>query len=320
MSLAVCPACGKNTFVRREYIDVAEQHKVYAPNDHRMQRDLTAAASESALAYQMLKCRHCGLEFSEPMRAPSSLWYQFAYRALKLYPEARWEFGAVLQRIPKEARVFEFGCGSGSFLLRCKKRGLSASGIDFSEDAVQECVASGLAARRLDLNEVAGATDGENFSQMVAFHFLEHLDRPVALFEQAAARAVPSSHLWVTVPGDRRPSCLFEEKDFLDQPPHHMTRWTPDAFREIGRRVGWRLAEILYEPVSLRSALWAISVHSGRYRRWKDAGRFRDPYIEKAFRAFALPAAMLRRATVDRRLTGFSMLAHFVFDISLNGV
>jgi len=72
MSQPVCPACGQNAFEPLECIDVSEQHSLYAPNDQEMQRDLTAAASESALAYQMLKCRHCGLEFSDPMRAPSA--------------------------------------------------------------------------------------------------------------------------------------------------------------------------------------------------------------------------------------------------------
>lgn len=161
MSLVVCPACGQKSLTPLEHIDVAEQHGSYAPGDQVMQHDLTAAASESALVYQMLKCLNCGLEFGDPMRAPTAAWYQLAYRAQKLYPEVRWEFNnEVLRRIPKGDRVFEFGCGSGAFLLCCQHHGLSASGIDFSNDAVQECVARGLAVRRLNLDEIAGATDG----------------------------------------------------------------------------------------------------------------------------------------------------------------
>jgi SAM-dependent methyltransferase len=296
-------------------MDVAVQHRSYTPDDQKMQQDLTAAASESALAYQMLECSHCGLQFSDPMREPSAAWYRFAYRALKLYPEARWEFEEVLRHIPKGDRVFEFGCGSGSFLLRCREQGFPAVGFDFSDDAVQECLKQGLTARRLDLNEIDAGADEGRFSQMAAFHFLEHLDRPIALFEQAAARALPSSHLWISVPGDRRPTRLFGDRDFLDQPPHHMTRWSPDAFREIGRRQGWRLAEVFYEPIPLRTAVWSICFYSPTYKRWKDAGRFQNPSVERAFRIFALPVALLRRVTTDRRLTGFSMLAHFVFDI-----
>ena len=315
MSPVVCPACGRKASTPLEYIDVAEQHRSYAPDDQIMQEDLTAAASESALAYQMLKCQNCGLEFGEPMRAPSAAWYQLAYRAQKLYPEVRWEFNEVLRRIPKGNHVFEFGCGSGSFLLCCQQHGLSASGIDFSNDAVQECVARGLAVQRLDLREIACETEADHFNQMAAFHFLEHLDRPATLFELAAARALPSSHLWVSVPADRRPSRFFGERDFLDQPPHHMTRWTIDSFRAIGRCHGWRLSDTFYEPITLRAALWSISVSSTTYRKLNNAGKFQNPAVERIFRAFFMPAAMLRRLTIDRHLTGFSMLAHFVFDI-----
>jgi len=319
MSVPACPACGQNVSVPREYVDVTEQHRFYAPDDQGLQHILTFAASESALAYQMLKCQLCGLEFSEPMRAPSASWYQVAYRALKLLDfGARWEFNEVLRHVPKGDHVFEFGCGSGLFLLLCQKDGISASGIDFSDDAIQECVKNGLVARRLDLNEDVAASVEDRFSQMVAFHFLEHIDRPAALFEQAAARALPSSHLWISVPSDRRPSRFFGERDFLDQPPHHMTRWTPDAFRAIGKHHGWRLSEVLYEPMPLRNALWSISASSAMYRRWKDAGRFRNPSVERAFRAFALPATLLRRLTLDRRITGFSMTAHFVSEIRLD--
>lgn len=313
MSQSACPACGNTSLDMCESVDIAEQHSFYAPDDPNMQKDLTAAAAESALYYQMWRCRHCRLEFSDPMQAPSAEWYQLAYRALTLYPEARWEFGETLRHISANQRVFEFGCGSGSFLICCKQHGVPASGMDFSADAIASCLANGLSARQLDLNEIATMTDEDCYDQLAAFHFLEHLDHPTVLFEQAAARALPAAHLWVSVPGDRRQSRLYGERDFLDQPPHHMSRWTPEAFREIGKRFGWQLVETLYEPIPLQAAVWAISVHSTSYRRWKRAGRFQSRFVERGFRAAALPAALLRKVTTDRSLSGFSMLAHFVF-------
>ena len=317
MSHSVCPACGGSALDFCESVDVAEQHKSYAPDNIQMQQDLTAAAAESGLSYQMCRCRNCHLEFSDPMQAPLAEWYQLAYRALTLYPETRWEFEEVIRRIPGNERVFEFGCGSGAFLICCKEHGLSASGIDFSMDAITDCLANGLSAQRFDLNEITAPTDADRFSHITAFHFLEHLDNPTVFFEQAAARALPSANLWVSVPSDRRPSRFYGERDFLDQPPHHMSRWTPEAFREIGMRFRWRLVETLYEPMELRAAVWSISVHSTSYRRWKRTGRFQNRFVEKGFRAAAMPVALLRRVTSDRRIRGFSMLAHFVCDASV---
>ena len=314
MNEAVCPACGEGEFERCEFIDIAEQHKPYAPNDQKAQEELTAAAYETASSYQMLRCRSCGLEFCDPLRAPTAAWYELAYRALDLHSFDRWEFHEVVRRLPREATVFEFGCGSGSFLKLCKANGVSASGMDFSEDGVASCVAKGLDVRKLDLNVIDSSADSARFSQLSAFHFLEHLDRPVVLFEHAAAKALPSAHFWLSVPGDRRTTRRFGVREFLDQPPHHMTRWTSDAFKKIGERHGWRLVETLYEPIPLRTALWWITVHSSGYGRWKNAGRFHNGLVEKAYRAFAWPAALFQRYTNDRHLSGYAMLAHFVFD------
>lgn len=248
------------------------------------------------------------------MQAPSAEWYQLAYRALTLYPEVRWEFEETIRHVLPNEPVFEFGCGSGSFLTCCKDHGVPASGMDFSSDAIASCLAHGLIAKRLDLNQIEKMTDEDRFRHMAAFHFLEHLDHPSVLFEQAAARAFPSAHLWVSVPSDRRPTRVYGRRDFLDQPPHHMSRWNPKAFRAIGERFGWQLAETLYEPMPLTAAVWSISYYSDSYQRWKNAGRFSNRLIEKGFRAAVLPVGLIRRFTTDRNLHGFAMLAHFVFN------
>lgn len=312
MSELVCPACGRTGFDLCESVDVREQHKLYAPDDLQAQENLNSAAAETSLTYQMHRCRNCRLEFGQPLSAPNSTWYHYAYRALTLYPHSRWEFHEVIRHIQPNQTIFEFGCGSGSFLICCKEQGVAASGIDFSQDAVDHCRTLGLSAEQVDLNENPAGADAERFPHMVAFHVLEHLDRPSILFESAAARATPGAHFWISVPSDRRPTRYYKTRDFLDQPPHHMSRWTPEAFEEIGKRFGWRLAETLYEPISLRSAVWSISVFSTGYRRWKEAGRFQNPGLEKFYRAASMPTALLRRVTVDQRISGFSMLAHFV--------
>jgi hypothetical protein len=66
--------------------------------------------------------------------------------------------------------------------------------------------------------------------------------------------------------------------------------------------------------VSLRTALWFITVHTPAYRRLNAAGRFQNRFVERAYRASALPAALIRRLSSQRQLSGFSMLAHFTRD------
>lgn len=310
----ICPACNGHACRPLELVDVAEQHRDYASKDRETQLSLTAAAAKTALQYQMFKCDRCGMEFSDPMRAPSAEWYHLAYRALDLFPMERWEFGEVVRKVPRGEHLFEFGCGTGAFLERCKRGGARASGMDFSADAVASCIAKGLDVSRIDLNSMNGTAGLPRFLHLAAFHFLEHIERPSVLFARAAGIAAKGAHLWLSVPSDQRPIRRMGQRDFLDQPPHHMTRWTPEAFRAIGNQYGWRLEEIIYEPISVSTAIWCIIAYSSRYRRWQDAWRFEKRIVEKAYRVGALPMALLRRLLRDRRMSGFSMLAHFVYE------
>ena len=88
---------------------------------------------------------------------------------------------------------------------------------------------------------------------------LEHLDDPVRIFEYAGKTATKDTVLWIAVPSHFRPSRTFGLTDFLDQPPHHMTRWNKKSLKEIGRRANWSLDEIYYEPISMKASCWWIT-------------------------------------------------------------
>lgn len=314
MSAPDCPACGQEAAEPIEHYSVAEQHALVAPTEETLQQQLTAVAAEAALEYVMLRCRHCGLEFSSPLRSPSADWYRLAYQALDLYPADRWEFDAVLQHVHGGEELLEVGCGAGAFLEKCRRRGLSAAGVDFSAEAVRLCQERGLRAHQLDLAAEEEEEPCARVSHIAGFHVLEHLDRPGALFQFARRHALPASHLWLSVPSERRPTRCLGQRDVLDEPPHHLTRWNPASCAALGARHGWRLVQVLYEPITLRVAVWWISVSSPAYLRWKAARRFRNRWIERGFRALFCPVAVLQRLTTLRRIGGHSMLAHFVLE------
>jgi hypothetical protein len=276
-----------------------------------MQDRLTAEAGKTASEYEMLRCLDCDLEFASPLRAPGGRWYELAYQALDLYPSARWEFAATLNRFRPQDFVLEFGCGSGAFLKRCRNSGIKALGVDFSSDAVRLCHSDGLEARHLEVTQpVLGPHDPQP-THIVAFHLLEHLDNPRKLFEQARAAAGSNTDFWIAVPSSRRSTRKFGLGDFLDQPPHHMSRWADRTLAKIGARTGWRLEHLLFEPLPLRVALWSIATSMPDYLRRERAGQLTSRALERTVRLANYPTALWRRLTVDRDLTGFSMLARF---------
>jgi hypothetical protein len=295
-----------------EVINLDDQHRRYAPNNSDVRRRLNKEASKSAASYRMLRCSDCELEFAWPMRSPNPDWYQIAYQTLPLYPAARWEFQACLDVFNTKDFVFEFGCGSGAFLEQCGQKSIKAAGVDFSSDAVEKCIEKGLDAFSFEVGQALPERHGQKASQIVAFHILEHLEQPHLLFERASQVAAERAQLWVAVPSSQRPSRQRRIRDYLDQPPHHMTRWSRSSLQRVGALNGWHLAEFRTEPMPLKIALWWIVTTGAHYQKWHAAGRLTNAQVERAVRYAMYPLALLRRLTIDRGLTGFSMLACYV--------
>jgi SAM-dependent methyltransferase len=294
-----------------ERIDLVEQHRKYAPNDSGLQHKLTVAAQRSAVGYVMHSCESCGLEWATPMSAPGEDWYSLAYQHMNLYPDTRWEFEYVLAACPPDAVVFDIGCGGGAFLRRCTAAGIHAEGADFSQASIDACVREGLHARRLDLSMHIERNE-RTANVVTAFQTIEHLSKPRTLFELASTVSRRNAMLWVGVPSPRRPSRIFGESDYLDEPPHHLTRWTETALRTAGERSGWKLEQTMFEPLALAAALWCISTRTRLYQlvRGTSPGLL-DSTRERLARLLHSPLALLQRLTVYRSMTGFSMLACF---------
>ena len=304
-----CPACGGAESTILETIDLLEQHTHYAPDNSAHQVKLASAARVSSESYRMCRCSSCQLEFAFPLVSPSPDWYYLAYQILKLYPTTRWEYGAVQSALGPKARVLDIGCGNGEFLLHCREAGIKARGVDFSSSAVADCVGRGLDATTFDLGaaEIPGCGDITDF---VAFHLLEHLSAPDEFLRVLGRCAAQGSKLWIAVPSPNRPSRLFGERDFLDQPPHHMTRWTAAAFAKLAERTGWSLRQTIMEPISARTAVWSTTIRSPQYNTLitKESGRLFETLVRLALTPLAVADWALRRRT----MSGFTLLVQCI--------
>jgi Methyltransferase domain len=304
-----CPACANKTHIYLENIDLKLQHALYAPNDTLAQRNLTEEASLSADYYTMLQCNRCNLEFAQPLVAPSSVWYSHAYSLLALYPSARWEFDYAIAQLNITDLVGEIGCGSGNFLKKCQNQGIKCHGLDFSSTAIQACVANGLSASLLDIvnNELDETTKK---SVVVSFHVLEHLENPHQLFNLAGKWSQENASLWVAVPSDHRPTRHLGETEFLDQPPHHLTRWNLSSLTSIGEANGWKLDSLIYEPISFSASIWYYSTRTAFYQFIRDKIKTKNSWLERMIRACVYPLAALQWL-LNKKMTGYSMLARY---------
>jgi cyclopropane fatty-acyl-phospholipid synthase-like methyltransferase len=308
-----CPACKKQTIRNLETIKLESQHSLYAPDNHFDQQELTRLASLSSNQYTILKCDYCGLEYADPMESPNKNWYEKAYSILNLYPTERWEFNYALKQLTKTDVIGEIGCGSGAFLNKCQNEGIKCFGLDFSDTAIKNCLQQNLCVSLISITDFSNnnfVNQSKN-NHIFSFHTLEHLDNPGDLFTLAYHWSLDNSNLWISIPSDRRLTRIHKEIDFLDQPPHHLTRWNPTSLKEVGSRYGWQLEEIIYEPIPFKTLLWSYTTRLKIYQNIFHNKKIDNLWQERVCRYFLYPLAAIKWLLSPVKITGFSMLAKY---------
>ncbi len=302
----LCPVCKCQDAQQLESVDVDQQHKIYPLNPPHLRQSLTAVMEPITLSYQMLRCSACGVEYANPMLAPSAEWYDLAYSGLPLYPSIRWEYRHVLTLQPNPSHLIDIGCGSGAFIQFCKSHNVPATGLDHSPAAIAACHKMGLAAHLLDTTVEDQSSNLPSATCLTAFHVLEHLSDPKSLFHVASRCASGNSRLWVSIPSNNRSTRFFGKSDYMDQPPHHLTRWNPLSLEKVAIGTGWTLVKVHYEPIPLKNALWTIATLDHASPRL-----VRSKWVERILRWASYPIALIKRFTKHRSLSSFSMLAEY---------
>jgi len=96
-------------------------------------------------------------------------------------------------------RVFEFGCAEGQVLNYLKERGMEASGIEGSAKLVTYAVENfGLNVAQSTVSELTSCPGA--YDVVLAYHVLEHLDRPSVLFKKAHEMLCQGGFFFLEVP------------------------------------------------------------------------------------------------------------------------
>lgn len=204
--------------------------------------------------HRAVACLECGLLFVNPQPPPEVL---DAYYA----PEGGWQASreekarpaqsrtkgaapamfAALDRYfpasapPAGARVFDFGCGSGTWLNSFHDHGWETSGLEpCSNEAF---------VRHKRLTEIPAAGD---FDLVIAYHVLEHLPRPLETLRELAKALRPGGHCLVSVP---RLDRLSEHGDFKYclHRRNHIVAFTEVCLRGLFARAGMGVVASLHD-------------------------------------------------------------------------
>jgi len=242
--LRVCPLC--NAPVVQIGRRIAKSSIIQAWRD-RLGIDVSSELGAGS-AFVELWCQRCGLGHFDPMLAGSAGFYANLQQVDGYYSAERWEFDMACEDAAGAHALLEVGCGTGEFLLRQKRPGMNAAGLELNPDAVRVARSRGVDARVASVESLAD-DEPNRYDCVCSFQVLEHVPEPVP-FVQACIRLLRAGGcLIVCVPNNGG----FIHRDPLNiwnLPPHHVLLWNLRSLRWLASEHGLAVERVLYEPLS----------------------------------------------------------------------
>ena len=251
MTPHACPACGATGALTLAALPAAPLIDAYRAKPLEIDiAPLFAAARDDILLQQ---CSQCTLKWYANAPAGDAAFYVELQRQPWYYLADKAEYRFAARHIGAAARVLEVGCGHGAF-----RRHLPAEvqyrGLEFNARAAESARAQGLDVAMQTLAEEADACAGQ-YDAVCHFQVLEHVEDPLQFMRDCARALKPGGRMVVGVPAEDS-FLVIAESNWLNMPPHHLTRWTDRALDNALRRVGVEPVQTWHEEVADIHSAW----------------------------------------------------------------
>jgi 2-polyprenyl-3-methyl-5-hydroxy-6-metoxy-1,4-benzoquinol methylase len=268
--------------------------------------------------YSLYDCPDCGAGFCDPFRNPGPGYYEndkdvYAVKLEETTDPSTYEYDEALRllaSLPEGARLLDAGCGAGGFLHRARAARFKVSGLDFNAERVAALRGRGFDVFAGGLPEYARGAAPASFDAITLFEILEHLDEPAAWLDAAKGLLKPGGLLIVGTPNRERAFDPYRGAlEAIDNPPHHLTRWSAAALARLLSRRGLTVVDCrdLAYPPALAAQLLRSSLSLGLAVRALDVDRLRE-----APAAAAAPGARERavKALVGLKIAALTAAAY----------
>lgn len=205
-----------------------------------------APDSSTGLRFLVVHCNECGMAFTNPRPHPQNMsrFYRADYQChrAKLPTFKRDPLSRFLP-LQGLARLLDFGCGSGDFMMRMHAEGWNVVGIDPSDVAVRAVRTRGMIAH---LGSLPHAELGHSYFEAISMRqSLEHVPCPLETLTCARRMLIKGGRLVVSVPNF---DCLarhwFGADWFGLDLPRHLLHFSPATLRRILERAGFNNIEL----------------------------------------------------------------------------
>ena len=255
-----------------------------------------------AAEIELWSCEACGLRFFVPPLAGSERLYEQLESFDFYYMPHKWEYDRAVEDIGGAEKVLEVGCGRGDFVARVVEGGASGRGIELNRKAVCEAIKAGRPVESSSISDVI--LRGERFDVVCAFQVVEHVPRPLQFLSQCLDALKTGGLLLLAVPNSEG-FLRHAKNDLLNQPPHHVTRWSRKTFESLERLLPAKVERVLHEPLADYHLSWYADIQMSRL-----------PYVPVvsgiAYRLARHILIPLARATgIYKRAQGHTIYARF---------
>lgn len=234
MKFAASPLTGEAS----ELIELINIEKIISSYNEIYGVDISELC-EGYTSIGLYDCSASGLKFFHPMITGDDKFYETFQKFPWYYQDEKheWQFA---KEYTKNKTVVEIGCGEGKF------EGFAEAseyvGLELNGNAVKVATEKGLDVR----NELSSAHLKENsgcYDIVCSFQVLEHVEDINSFVSDAVNLCRSGGNIIFSVPNDDGFVGLASN-NYLNMPPHHVTRWTKRALVYLSNKFEVELLNI----------------------------------------------------------------------------
>lgn len=239
LELVPCNLCGRDEFT------VLFNSPFKVPDDQAA-GDFVASTDRFDAYGQVVRCRGCGLVYTNPRPLPQVIaaGYRRSVDPAYVSEDSSRSINAhmslhVLRRYARGGRLLDVGCNTGFFL--------NAARIDFEAHGVEPSEwASDFARQKLRLDVITGTLDQAGFApghfDVVTMNdVVEHFTDPLAALRQAAGLVRPGGHLYLVTPDIRSLSARLLRGRWWGLRPAHLYYFSAETLERMLRQAGFEV-------------------------------------------------------------------------------